>query len=200
MPGRAKCQPNCDCEKHSRPRMSAEAARVRQNERARAYYESHRDEVLERQRQKRQDPIKGEQLRKRGRERQAALSDEARKDLARRARERYRENPRPPEKNADAHYRHRYGITLEQRAQMAIDQQGLCYLCAEPLPSDTRKVHTDHDRMCCPGKKKSCGKCVRGLACEGCNTGIGLLGEDPDRIRRVADNLEKAHARLRAAA
>lgn len=178
--------------------MSPEAARIRQNERSRAYYEAHRDEVLERQREKRKDPVAGEALRKRENERRAAWTPEQRERERQWHRDHYKKNPRPPEKSADMHYRHRYGLTLERRAQMVADQGGLCYLCDEPLPTDTRKIHTDHDRSCCPGKKKSCGSCVRGIACEGCNTGIGSLGDDPDRMRRVADNLEKANAKVRA--
>jgi hypothetical protein len=176
--------------------MSPEAARVRQNEVSRAYYEANRAEVLERQRQKRQDPVAGEELRRRERERIATLSPEERERRAQGNRDYYRRNPRSPEKNAEMHFRHRYGLTLAQRTQMAIDQDNLCYLCAESLPEDTRRIHTDHDRSCCPGNR-SCGKCIRGLACEGCNTGIGLLGEDPERLRRVADNLEKANASIR---
>lgn len=38
---------------------------------------------------------------------------------------------------------------------------------------------------------------IRGLACHGCNTGIGAFGDDPERMRRVADRLEMANRRLR---
>lgn len=197
MPGRAKCLPGCVCEKHSRPRMSPEDARTRQNERSRAYYEAHREEIAERAQKKRQDPVAGAELRRRGRARQAALTPEQRAAQAQRAREKYQANPRSSETNAAMHFRFRYGLSLEQREQMAIDQDGLCYLCGEPLPSEKRRIHTDHDRSCCP-TSRSCGKCVRGLACVGCNTGIGQLGDDPARIRRVADALEAANARVRS--
>lgn len=198
MPGRAKCPDGCDCEKHSRSRMSPEAERIRQGERARKYYETHRDEVLERERQLRRDPVAGEELRRKERERKAAWSPEERERARQQARNWYRKNPRSPEENAEAHFRHRYGLSTEQRDQMVVAQKGLCYLCDDPLPGESRKIHTDHDRACCP-KSRSCGKCVRGIACEGCNTGIGLLGDDPDRIRRIADSLEKANVRTRSA-
>jgi len=176
--------------------MSPEEARAAQNERARKHYEIHREEILERARQKRHDPIAGAEKRKQDRERVASLPPEERERRAQQNRDWYRRNPRPPEKTAEQHYRHRYGLTLEQRARMMEDQQGLCYLCSEPLPGDKRKVHTDHDRSCCRGSR-SCGTCIRGLACEGCNTAIGSLGDDPERMRRVADNLEMANRRLR---
>lgn len=31
--------------------------------------------------------------------------------------------------------------------------------------------YVDHDHKCCSGDK-SCGKCVRGILCPGCNTGM----------------------------
>lgn len=80
---------------------------------------------------------------------------------------------------------------------MAEAQMGCCYLCGEPLPVEPRKVHVDHDHSCCRGSR-SCGTCIRGLACEACNTGVGMFGDDPDRMRRVADSLEMANARVRA--
>lgn len=77
---------------------------------------------------------------------------------------------------------------------------GCCHACGAVFDLDTfRKAdtpHVDHDRSHCPGRK-SCGKCVRGLLCDNCNRAIGLLGDDPDRIRRVADWLEKAKADVR---
>ena len=73
-------------------------------------------------------------------------------------------------------------------------QAGCCYLCGEPL--EGRATHIDHDRSCCRGNK-SCGTCIRGLACQLCNQGVGQFRDDPDRMRRVADNLEMATRRLR---
>lgn len=80
-------------------------------------------------------------------------------------------------------------------------QNGLCYLCVEPLRTDRIGpkggwIHVDHDRSCCRGEK-SCGSCIRGLACFACNVGIAKFDESPERMRRVADNLEMANRRLR---
>ena len=105
-----------------------------------------------------------------------------------------------PGYNKESPARHRlrtYGLTPEDMEALAAGQGGLCYLCSEPLILDKpRKVHVDHDRSCCRGPK-SCGSCIRGLACHACNIGIGHFGDDPDRMRRVADNLEMANRRLR---
>lgn len=99
--------------------------------------------------------------------------------------------------NKDYNAWYMYGITPERMAEMALEQHGLCYLCGEPLDFAKRgAVHVDHDHSCCRGKK-SCGSCVRGLACGRCNAGVGHFGDDPDRMRRVADALEMANRRVR---
>lgn len=58
---------------------------------------------------------------------------------------------------------------------------------------DRRKVHVDHDHTCCP-QGKSCRYCRRGLACHPCNLLIGFARDDPQRLRRIARNLEAALA------
>lgn len=91
-----------------------------------------------------------------------------------------------------------YRLSPDQYDRMVEDQQGLCYLCGEPLDfeGDSRAVCVDHDHGCCRGSR-SCGACIRGLACHGCNKSIGYCADDPDRMRRVADNLEMANRRVR---
>lgn len=178
--------------------MSPKQQKARQQEISKAYYEANREEILERARVKRRDPVAGEEKRRRERERIAVLSPEERERRAQLNRDWYRRNPRPPEENTRAHLKHRYGLTIEDRQRMLENQGGCCYLCGDPLDlSQPRTVHTDHDRSCCGGSR-SCGKCVRGLSCGHCNRGIGMFGDDPERIRRAADALEAANARVRA--
>lgn len=76
-----------------------------------------------------------------------------------------------------------YGITLEQRDAMLAEQGGVCALCgsADPAP----RWCIDHDHACCPGGK-SCGKCIRGVLCLKCNSGLGLFDDDPIRLRDAA--------------
>ena len=59
----------------------------------------------------------------------------------------------------------KYSLTMEQFGQMLIAQDGRCDICNEPL---NRNLHIDHNHQ--TGK-------VRGLLCNGCNTGIGHLRE-----------------------
>ena len=93
---------------------------------------------------------------------------------------------------------YKYGMTPEDRSRRIAEQDGRCYLCREPLDlDDPRKIHVDHDHSCCRGIK-SCGNCVRGLACEPCNKGIGMFGDDPERMMRVAERLAAANAEVAA--
>ena len=77
-----------------------------------------------------------------------------------------------------------YGITPEQHAEMLEQQGGACPICLKELEAP----YVDHDHSCCPGRK-SCGKCVRGLLCSTCNTGLGLLGDSRENLARAADYL-----------
>jgi hypothetical protein len=104
-------------------------------------------------------------------------------------------------KNPGYRLAYNYGISPERWDEMLAAQANCCYLCGEPLNTDRIGrhggwIHVDHDHSCCRGQK-SCGTCIRGLACFSCNVGIAKFGESPDRMRRVADSLEMANRRLR---
>jgi hypothetical protein len=95
----------------------------------------------------------------------------------------------------------RYSMSRRELHALYLEQDGRCYLCGDPLPRDLRKTAVDHDHSCCPGPDPepgsgyvtSCGRCVRGIACSACNQLIALARDDPDRLRRIADNLEVAN-------
>lgn len=96
------------------------------------------------------------------------------------------------------HYRHTYGLEPEQLTQMYEAQDGCCYLCSEPLDLESRRgFAVDHDHSCCRGRK-SCGRCIRGLACDDCNVGIARFADDPERMIRAATRLAEASARVAA--
>lgn len=82
----------------------------------------------------------------------------------------------------------RHGILPEDWANLWLAQDGRCYLCGEGLSG---KVAVDHDHSCC-GQNQSCGICRRGLTHTLCNVSIGFAGDDPARLRRMADALESA--------
>lgn len=81
-----------------------------------------------------------------------------------------------------------YGLTGEMFAALLADQGDRCAICRTDDPGD--QWHVDHDHACCPGKRRSCGQCVRGLLCRSCNWGLGHFRDDPDRLRAAAAYLE----------
>jgi hypothetical protein len=77
-----------------------------------------------------------------------------------------------------------YGVSLDGYRQMLTDQGGRCAVCGTTDPGrqyDNWAVDHDHQT----GR-------VRGLLCRACNTALGLLGDDPDRLRRAALYLESS--------
>ena len=75
-----------------------------------------------------------------------------------------------------------YGITLEQYNQMVIDQGGKCPLCTRHQDELTRRLVVDH----CHETGR-----VRGLLCNECNKGIGLLKDNPSIMERAIRYVNK---------
>jgi Recombination endonuclease VII len=170
--GATSCPAGCTCAKHGKSRVidwdDPEAVRAYKRQQAAEKYEA--------------DPGPGKEAARRWRERNPGYRATRKTVLG---------------SMSAADLKWMYGLTPDRVADLAVEQDNACYLCGEPLDWDNpRKIHVDHDHSCCRGRR-SCGTCVRGLACHPCNTAIGLLGDDPERMRRVADNLEMAHRRLR---
>jgi hypothetical protein len=77
-----------------------------------------------------------------------------------------------------------YGITKQQRDAMEAEQKGLCASCGNPPTGKghTAKLFVDHCHT--TGK-------VRGLLCHSCNVALGLLRDDPVRIRALLAFVER---------
>ena len=75
----------------------------------------------------------------------------------------------------------RHGLTQEQYDFMLMVQDWCCAVCGKELPSEP-EPHIDHDHRCCPSGKRTCGRCIRGILCFNCNTGIGMLRDNPGII------------------
>jgi len=58
------------------------------------------------------------------------------------------------------------------------EQGETCAICGTADPG-ARYWCIDHDHSCCATPGRSCGKCFRGILCTSCNTGIGMLKDDP---------------------
>lgn len=83
--------------------------------------------------------------------------------------------------NSDRHQFNKYGLLPGQRQTMYATQDGCCGICKEPVPYS--KINTDHDHE--TGK-------VRALLCIFCNTLVGYLEKQPDRIE-LAKQYIKGH-------
>ncbi|WP_216591371.1 endonuclease VII domain-containing protein [Streptomyces brasiliscabiei] len=74
------------------------------------------------------------------------------------------------------HLRRKYGLTEAGRDELIASQGGVRCICLS-APA----VHVDHCHK--TGR-------VRGVLCFNCNSGLGLLRDDPDAMNRAADYLE----------
>jgi len=83
----------------------------------------------------------------------------------------------------------KYGISLDQYNAMLVAQGGGCAVCGG-TNSNGKALAVDHDHNCCPGQK-TCGNCVRELLCAACNHAIGLMRDEPQRLRDAAAYLDR---------
>ena len=81
----------------------------------------------------------------------------------------------------------RFGITVETYDLLYTFQRGICAIrnCGRPA------IAIDHDHSCCNGRF-SCGKCVRGLICLLCNSGLGFFMDDPERLDGAAEYIRRS--------
>lgn len=161
-------------------------------EKARARYQANRETILARNRAY-QASLTDEQ---RARQRKYKTKKQAEYDSAPRVRQsKAARNRAWALANPEAVWAHSlkkaHGMRPEQWHAMWMEQKGCCYLCEKPLPDNRAKVMVDHDHGHCP-PNRSCGTCRRGLTHHGCNTAIGLVGEDAEMLRTIARNLERA--------
>jgi len=88
-----------------------------------------------------------------------------------------------------------YGIGLVEYDELLKKQNGVCAICKHTetsihhISKKLKFLAVDHDRKCCP-TIDTCGKCIRGLLCTRCNTGIGKMRDDPELLRTAAEYIE----------
>jgi hypothetical protein len=92
-----------------------------------------------------------------------------------------------PELTHRQRLRRQYGISLETYNMMIKAQCAACAICKSTDPGGRGYWHVDHDHQT---------GLIRGLLCHFCNTGIGLLGEDPVRMARAIDYVRGNHANI----
>lgn len=89
------------------------------------------------------------------------------------------------------HLMRNYGITQAQYDALLSAQGGRCKVptCRTTDPGGMGAFHIDHDHRCCSGKK-CCGKCIRGLLCNRCNTVLGRVLDSTDILNGLIQYLE----------
>lgn len=83
------------------------------------------------------------------------------------------------------HYRTVMKYHLTDEMALKLFAELVCPICLK----DDQPLVVDHDHSCCPTKSTSCGKCIRGMICAVCNTGLGFFREDHDSLKRASDYL-----------
>ena len=78
-----------------------------------------------------------------------------------------------------------FGLTPKQYMTFVRAQDGLCPGCKNTLPDDLGKQHVDHNH--------DTGR-VRGITCGNCNRGMGLLKDNAETLRNLADYIEAHNA------
>lgn len=110
-------------------------------------------------------------------------------------RERYANDADFRKRTLDVQKMWKYGLSRERFDEMLRVQGGGCAVCGASEPGGKGEWHIDHDHSCCPlpanGSGRTCGQCVRGLLCTGCNVGLGAFGDDIDRMAAAIDYLKR---------
>lgn len=84
----------------------------------------------------------------------------------------------------DAYLIRKYGISLEEYLALHETQKGLCAACGNPPISKPGPGQGKHPELVVDHCHTS-GK-VRGLLCDPCNRAAGCVGDDPERLRKLA--------------
>lgn len=79
----------------------------------------------------------------------------------------------------------RFGLTPEQLKELMAGR--FCDACG----AENESMHIHHNHACCNRGGRSCGGCVVAYLCGNCNTAAGMAKDDPQRLRDLADVLER---------
>jgi Autographiviridae endonuclease VII len=116
-----------------------------------------------------------------------AYRERHREQIRARAREKLSSDPefreRERARRIVAWRRSAYGLSLEDYERMVTEQNGLCLICRRKA---RRGLCVDH----CHATRK-----VRGLLCDKCNTALGLLDDDADRLRKAGAYVDRGGRR-----
>lgn len=85
-------------------------------------------------------------------------------------------SPKGKRKTFKTRIKRMYGISFAALGQMLADQGGVCAVCLQPSRNG-KALHIDHCHI--TGR-------VRGLLCNRCNLGIGMLGDTAESVLKAA--------------
>lgn len=91
-----------------------------------------------------------------------------------------------------------FGVPVGWYQEQLAKQDGACAVCRTPQAAIGKRLHVDHDHSCCPSRAKCCGRCVRALLCDTCNTALGSFRDNPELLMNAVRYLE-AHRERRVA-
>lgn len=83
----------------------------------------------------------------------------------------------------DLRLQRKYGITWNDYLEIIESQDNECAICGTSISELDHTAHLDH----CHDTGK-----VRGVLCRRCNTGIGMLNDDPDTLMKAVNYLINA--------
>ena len=109
-------------------------------------------------------------------------------------REYYRTSETRRENQRRAYVQRKYGLSLDELEKLLDQQHGCCAICSRPWQDCVSAKRAQYDirflQYLCIDHDHVTGR-VRGLLCNGCNTAIGMFGEDPTRFSAAASYLAK---------
>jgi hypothetical protein len=84
----------------------------------------------------------------------------------------------------------KYNLSLDDYHELLKSQDYSCKICNGKDTSYRKRLSVDHDHNCCPGEG-SCGKCIRGLLCHHCNSGLGNAKDSVEILQKMINYLQK---------
>lgn len=94
------------------------------------------------------------------------------------------------DKNRSTHYKHRYGIVLDDYNRMFEEQDGYCGICGTHQARFKKRLAVDH----CHETGD-----VRGLLCDDCNKGLGNFKDNVDYLSKALQYLRAVDSEVHKA-
>lgn len=98
------------------------------------------------------------------------------------------------EKTRDRFLLRRYGITINEYYAILTLQGNVCYICGKPPKTVSLSLDHQHVRGERLGNPRDIRKNCRGALDFRCNSGLQKFSDDPVRLRKAAEYLEKRPA------